>query len=313
MTISLLIPVCDYDIAALVQSMKGCIGNIPEFIEIFIGDDGSSPENRARYKLLEGEGVRVIVSEKNIGRAAIRNKLALEAKGDFLLFIDSDAMIPGTADAYINKWISAMGSSRVICGGVLYHESPPSDPDRILRWKNGRKREQVKASDRNKHPYASFSTFNFLIDRTIFEKLRFNEEIKQYGHEDTLLSYQLNKAGIKILHIDNGLVHEGLESNRDFLNKTKLSLENLSKLYNSVTDRKTFTSSVKMLRIYKWIRIFRLRLIFVWIYIRFREKMEIMIDSSDPYLWLFDLYKISMFLTFREIHQRRKLLPLFKF
>ncbi len=313
MTISLLIPVCDYDIVALVQSMKGCIGNIPEFIEILIGDDGSSPEHRLRYKNLEGEGVRVIVSEKNIGRAAIRNKLALEARGDFLLFVDSDAMIPGTAEAYINKWIRSMTSARVICGGVLYHESPPSDPDKILRWKNGRKREQIKASDRNKHPYASFSTFNFLIDRTIFDKLRFNEEIRQYGHEDTLLSYQLNKAGIMILHIDNGLVHEGLESNRDLLNKTKLSLENLSNLYNSVTDKKTFTSSVKMVRIYKWIRIFRLRLIFVVIYIRFRERMELRIDSSDPQLWLFDLYKISMFCTFREIQQRRKLLPLFKF
>ena len=82
MTISLLIPVCDYDIVAIVHSMKSCIGKVPEFIEILIGDDGSTPEYRARYLSLEGDGVKVIVSEKNIGRAAIRNKLALEAKGD---------------------------------------------------------------------------------------------------------------------------------------------------------------------------------------------------------------------------------------
>jgi glycosyltransferase involved in cell wall biosynthesis len=303
--ISLLIPVCDYDIVALVHSMKTCLEIIPEFIEILIGDDGSSAENKNKYKSLEGEGVRVIVSEKNIGRSAIRNRLALEAKGDYLLFIDADAMIPGTAEAYIRKWIPMMTIGRVICGGVLYHKTAPGDPDKILRWKYGRKREQRKPSDRNKHPNASFSTFNVLIDKTIFSKLRFNEELKQYGHEDTLLGYQLKKAGIEILHIDNGLIHEGLESNREFLNKTNLGIENLSKLYDCITDKKAFSSTVRILRIYNRIRILRLNLIFAYIFIRFRERMEIRIDSSRAPLWLFSLYKVSMFCTFREIHRRK--------
>jgi GT2 family glycosyltransferase len=311
MTVSLLIPVCDYDIVAIVHSMKSCFGNIPEFIEILIGDDGSTPENKERYKSLEEERVRLITSDKNIGRAAIRNKLALEARGDYLLFIDADTMIPGTAEAYINTWIKSITSARVISGGILYHESPPGDPDKILRWKNGRKREQKKASERNKHPYSSFSTFNVLIDRTIFEKLRFNEDIRQYGHEDTLFSYQLKKAGIGVVHIDNGLIHEGLESNRDFLNKTKLSIENLSKLYDCVTDKKTFSSTVRMIRNYGWLRIFRLTLILAGIFIRFRERMEIRIDSSDPHLWMFDFYKVCMFCTFREIHARKKTIPIF--
>jgi GT2 family glycosyltransferase len=311
MTISLLIPVCDYDIVAIVHSMKSCMGNIPEFVEILIGDDGSTPENKTKYKSLEGEGVRLISSEKNIGRAAIRNKLALEAKGDYLLFIDADTMIPGTAEAYIQKWVSSINSARVIFGGVLYHESPPGDPDKILRWKNGRIREEKKASERNKHPYSSFSTFNVLIDRTIFEKLRFNEEIKQYGHEDTLFSYQLKKAGIGIVHIDNGLLHEGLESNREFINKTKLRLENLSMLYDCVTDKKTFSSTVRMIRGYRLLRIFRLTLILAGIFIRFRERMEIRIDSANPHLSLFDFYKVSMFCTFREIHARKKTIPVF--
>ena len=311
MTISLLIPVCDYDIVAIVHSMKSCIGKIPELIEILIGDDGSTPEFRARYLLLEGDGVKVIISEKNIGRAAIRNKLALEAKGDYLLFIDADTMIPGTAEAYILKWVKAMPSARVISGGVLYHASPPGDPDKMLRWEYGRKREQRKASERNKMPYAAFTTFNVLIDKSIFSILRFNEELKQYGHEDTLFSYQLEKAGIKILHIDNGLIHEGLESNREYLNKTKLGIENLSMLYDNVTDKRTFSSSVTMLRVYNVIRVFRLNLILAGIFVRYRERMEIKIDSANPSLVLFAIYKVSMFCTYREIHGRRKILPIF--
>lgn len=311
MTISLLIPVSDYDIVALVHSMKGCLGKIPGLIEIVIGDDGSSPEYRARYVSLEGEGVRVLVSEKNIGRAAIRNRLALEAKGDYLLFIDADTMVPGTAEAYITTWVQSLGSAKVISGGVIYHESPPGDPDKILRWKYGRKREQRKAYERNKNPYMAFSTFNVLIEKSIFSKLRFNEELKQYGHEDTLFSYQLLKAGIKILHIDNGLIHEGLESNHDYLNKTKLGIENLSRLYDKVTDKKTFSSSVPMLRIYKFLRFLRIPRLLAWIFIRFRERMEIKIDASNPSLELFAFYKVSMFCTYREIHRRKKTLPVF--
>ncbi len=311
MTISLLIPVCNYDIVAFVHSMKGCIGKIPELIEIIIGDDGSTPEFRERYRSLEGEGVQLIVSEENIGRAAIRNKLALEAKGDYFLFVDADAMFPGTAEAYLTKWIKVMGTARVLCGGILYHASPPVDPDRMLRWKHGRKLEQAPASRRNKHPYSSFSTFNVLIDRTIFEKLRFNEGLRQYGFEDSLLSYQLDKAGILIMHIDNGLVHEGLESNKDFLMKTKLGIENLSKLYDNVTDKRTFGSSVRVLWLYNWLRILRLSLVATGIYIRFREKMELRLDSFDPPLWLFRFYRLCMFCTYREIHKRKKTTPVF--
>jgi len=172
MKISLLIPVLDYDIVALVHSMKNAMGKVPELDEILIGDDGSAPEYREKYRSLEGNGVKLIVSEKNIGRASIRNMLAREAKGDYLLFIDADAMVPATAEAYLRKWISMAGLARVLSGGILYHESPPGDPDKLLRWKYGMMKEQKKAADRNKHSNAGFSTFNVLIEKSVFSKIQ---------------------------------------------------------------------------------------------------------------------------------------------
>jgi glycosyltransferase involved in cell wall biosynthesis len=311
MKISLLIPVFDYDIVALVHSMKSALGKVPEFLEILIGDDGSSDEYREKYKSLEGEGVRVINSPKNIGRAAIRNRLALEAQGDLLLFIDADTMLPGTAEAYISKWLPFIKVSSVICGGILYHDSPPGDPDKLLRWKYGKSKEQQKAVERNKHPHAGFSTFNVLISKSVFSIIRFNEELKQYGHEDTLMGYQLKKAGIDVLHIDNGLMHEGLESNKDFLYKTKLGIENLSKLYDNVTDKKAFSDTVRILKLYNILNIFRLTRILAGIFIRYRDRMEIRLDSSNISLNLFRFYKICMFCTYREIHRRRNILPIF--
>ena len=113
MKISLLIPVLDYDIIALVHIMKNAMGKVPEFCEIVICEDGSSADYRKKYLSLESENVKVISSERNIGRAAIRNRLALEAIGDFLLFIDADVMLPGTAEAYILKWLPYLNKSRV--------------------------------------------------------------------------------------------------------------------------------------------------------------------------------------------------------
>lgn len=312
MKISILIPVNNYDIIALVHSLKNGIENVESFVEILIGDDGSTEEFRKQYQLLEDEKVRVISSGKNIGRAAIRNRMINEARGDYLLLIDADVVMKGTAENYLNKWLDNIHLGNVICGGILYTDNPPGDPDKLLRWKYGRVKEQIKARERNKHPYSSFSTFNVLIAKSVFSKIRFYEELKQYGHEDTLFGYQLKKAGINVFHIDNGLLHEGLETNKEYLAKVKLSIENLSRLYDNVTDKKTFTDIVCLLKSFSLIKLFRLRGLFVWLFIRYREKMEIRLDTTKSSLFLFWMYRISMFCTFREIHQRRKFLPIFK-
>jgi len=311
MKISILIPVNDYDIVALVHSMREGMNQVREFCEILIGDDGSSEDFRKKYRQLAGGNVKLISSEKNIGRAAIRNKLIDQAAGDYLLFIDADAMIRGTAENYLGRWIENISLGKVICGGILYKDTPPGDPDKHLRWNYGRHKEQKKASERNKNPNASFSTFNVLIAREVFSKLRFYEELKQYGYEDTLLSYQLKKAGIDIVHIDNGLVHEGLETNKEYLSKTKAGIENLSRLFDNVTDKSAFTSTVSLLRIFYWLRKFHATRILAGFFIKYRERMEIRLESKKTSLRLFRLYKISMFCTYREIHRRRKLLPMF--
>lgn len=308
--ISILIPVYNYDIAVLVHSLKEAMEAIPEYSELIIGSDGSAPEYLARYETLLNGRVSIVSSEKNIGRAAIRNKLASQSKGNYLLFIDADATIPGTAENYLRGWLPYLKSAKVVCGGIIYPDYPPADPDKMLRWKYGRKREQRKASDRNRHPHARFSGFNFMIERDTFMKIRFNEELKQYGHEDTLLGYQLNKAGVNILHINNGLIHGGIESNSDYLAKIKEGIENLSILCDKVTDRKTFASSVRLVRAYDRLASLGLAYFMAGFYIRYRDRLEIALDSSKVSLFKFGLFRITLFATYRAIHKRRNILPI---
>jgi hypothetical protein len=150
-----------------------------------------------------------------------------------------------------------------------------------------------------------------MIEKSVFSKIRFDEELKQYGHEDTLMGYQLKKAGIDILHIDNGLLHEGLESNKDFLNKTKLGIENLSMLYDKVTDKKTFSRTVKLIRTYNRLHFFKLAFVLAGIFIKYRDRMEIRLDSKKISLRLFDFYRVCMFCTYRAIHRKKNILPVF--
>ena len=90
----------------------------------------------------------------------------------------------------------------------------------MLHWLHGLKREQSFAKDRNIQPNRSFKTNNFFIEKKVFNKVRFNENIQGYGHEDTLFGYELDKQNFTIFHIDNPVVHLGLESSEEFLRKT---------------------------------------------------------------------------------------------
>ncbi len=301
MTISILIPVNNYDIFAFVSSFRDAFDSIPELVEVLIGDDGSSEEYSNRYKTLEDNRIKIIRSANNIGRAAIRNKLIDASKGEYLIFVDQDAMLPGTADEYIKKWVAEINGSSVVYGGARYREVPPTDPDKILRWKYGVKYEQKSSAERSKNPCRNFSTFNVLFNRSVFDKLRFNEELKQYGYEDKFLAYQLKKAGIEIKHIDNALYHEGVEGNQEFIDKTKLGIENLSKLFDTVTDKKVFAENVQLIAIYNRLWKFGLNYPLRLIYLRYGERIELRLNKPHPPIWLFRLYKIGMFCMLRHL------------
>ncbi len=298
--ISILIPVYNYDIASLVTGLQSAIKEIDGFDEILIGADGCSEDFLNMYRALERlDKVKLLVSKENIGRAAIRNMLAAEAGSKYLLYFDADALILGNPKDFLQKWLDNHDLAPVICGGTDYHKTPPDNPDKYLRWHYGYHNEKKSLKKRKKKPYSTFSGFNFLIEKSIFEKFKFNEELKKYGHEDTLFAYQLKKAGIKLDHIDNSLIHDGLESNRDYVLKTRDSISNLNILYDRVTDKKTFSSVVKLIRYYNRLRPFGITRLLANIYRRRQRRIEIMLRSAKCSLRLLNIYKLGLFCYYR--------------
>ncbi|MFP4488070.1 MAG: glycosyltransferase family 2 protein [Bacteroidales bacterium] len=298
--ISILIPVYNYDIASLVTGLQHAVKEIKQYDEIIIGADGCTDDFLGMYGALSKlDKVKLLVSEKNIGRAAIRNLLAASAVGDYLLFIDADALIQGNPKDYLTRWLDNYRQAPVVCGGTDYHSTAPDNPDKYLRWHFGYYNEKKSVKKRRKKPYSTFSGFNFLIEKSILDRFKFNEELRKYGHEDTLFAYQLKKAGIDIAHIDNSLIHDGLESNREYILKTKDSISNLNILYDKVTDKRTFASVVKLLRYYKRLSFFGITRLLAYVYRRRQRRIEIMLRSTKCSLRIFKIYKLGLFCYYR--------------
>lgn len=100
--LSVLIPIYNYDCRRLINSLSAQAENLDVEYEILAFDDGSSlflEENREVKNL-----PHVVYRElgKNIGRSAIRNLLADEARYPYLVFMDCDMQV--VSDSYLKNY-----------------------------------------------------------------------------------------------------------------------------------------------------------------------------------------------------------------
>jgi glycosyltransferase involved in cell wall biosynthesis len=291
--ISILIPVYNCNIVSLVYELHNQALLASVAIEIIVVDDCSSELLRDQNKDVEKlPGVKFTELEKNIGRASIRNKLAGMAACPTLLFMDCDSEVPDPG--YIKKYLPFCGKDVVVCGGRTYRPVPPDEPEMMLRWLYGIKREQLPADVRSKDPYHSFMTNNFLISRSILSQIQFDESLVQYGHEDTLFGFELKKRGIPVIHIQNPLIHAGLEITSEFLRKTSEGIENLVILVTQgKIDREGF-EDIRILRAYNKICRFGLVNLYLKFYYQFERPILKNLMSINPNLFGFDLYKLAV-------------------
>ena len=231
--LSILIPTKDYDCHLLVEELQRQGETLGCPYEILLGEDGTQPENlnlNITAELLDN--CRRIIRKENIGRANIRNALALEAQHPNLLFIDCDAVVE--KKDFLKCYVKALQECEVVCGG-LYHADKLEDSKCSLRFRYEKEADKHRdASTRSKAPYDKFTTFNFAIRRELFTSIFFNPNIVKYGHEDTLFGKELKKRGQRILHIDNSLLHNGLESNAIYLGKVEQAILTLHTIKESV-------------------------------------------------------------------------------
>lgn len=292
--LSVNIPVYNIEAGELVLQLENQASFLKIDFEIRVYDDGSAElvkqKNRELAKI---SNVVYREMEKNLGRAAIRNKMGLESEKFYLLFIDADSKI--ISDDYLKKYLELAKPDIVLCGGTAYSKEKPSD-EKLLRWIYGQKREAISADDRNKQKGFIITSNNFLIDRKRFKKIHFREDLGPYGHEDTLLGFDLFNAGITPQHINNPLEHTGLEDSEIFLDKTKEALKNLRFISEKiVSNSPEFNQKIRFLKQYNKITKILPPVFLVWFYKIFHKPIENNLTGKNPSLFWFDVYKLGYF------------------
>lgn len=242
--ISVCIPVYNFDINPLVDALIEEILAHSLAVEIVLIDDCSQERFKQKNKA-EHNNIKYIQLTENIGRSKIRNLFLKYVTNDYLLFLDCDSYVI-SKDFLRSYIVHLQNGGSVICGGRVYPENRPNR-SRLLRWKYGVKKESKTAVERRVNPNKSFMTNNFLIKKSVLLDIQFDEQLTQYGHEDTLFGLELKKAGITITHIENPILNGDIETNEVFLEKSEKALDNLILLCATSQHTDDLTKEVSIL------------------------------------------------------------------
>lgn len=289
--LSILIPTYNYNARALVESLLSLARAEHLDAEVLVGDDASTTQTAWLDQLSSQESVRVLRAAHNLGRAANRNRLAEAAGGEWLLFVDCDAAVPSSFS--LRTYLAATSSSPVVCGGLLHPSVNPASAA-TLRYQYERAADLHRAAaTRRQQPYAQLSTFSLLVRRDLFLSIRFDEACTEYGYEDTLFGAELHRRGIPICHIDNPLLHLGLEPNEVFIAKTETALRTLRRIAPQLEGHSRLLATVSRLR--------RLHLAMpVQQFYRLTYKIiRCNLLGSHPSLRLFAFYKLGYYLNIK--------------
>jgi glycosyltransferase involved in cell wall biosynthesis len=291
--ISICIPIYNFDVTELVEELLKQANHINYPVEVLLFDDHSQNYYRERNsQLASRSNINYLDFDFNIGRSKIRNRLADVAKGEWLLFLDCDVMVDDPD--YLKRYIDNLPKAKVICGGRKYGPKP-FRKELLLRWRYGVGRECKTAFFRQVNPYSSFISGNFIIENETFQKIRFNEELSGYGHEDTLLGLDLKKQKVEILHIDNPTVHLGLDANYEFIVKTEQGVLNLARILHIMPCmRRDIEKSIKLLKVFRFLRHIGMLYPLRWVFKALTPIIKRRLCGYKPSILLLDIYKLSL-------------------
>lgn len=292
--ISVLIPTYNYDVRELVTTIHKLCVNEKITFEILILDDCSTDllSYELNQKISNLSNVTFSKNETNQGRTATRNKLAESAKFDWLLFLDADVL--PKADSFISNYLKTMSEAYdCIFGGICYTKEAPQQ-EQLLRWLYGKLREAKAVDQRNTHPFDIISQ-NLLIKKKIFFDCN-PSEYNFYGM-DILFSYNLKKTQAKMLHIDNPVIHHGLESSASFLDKSLKAVESTYKMEKAGLISE---DARPLQRAYLKLKKARSLSSFQKTYKLIASRAEKNLTSKNPSIRLLDAYKLNYYIKLKR-------------
>ncbi|REG98461.1 glycosyltransferase [Flavobacterium aquicola] len=286
--LSILIPVYNYDVNALVSELKLQADELGIKYEILAQDDNSQIFKSENEKINSLSNCHYQVNPKNIGRGKNINLLCSKANEDYVLIMESDSF-PENKN-YLKNYLTLISNdTSIIFGGVKYPETIP-EKDKILRWKYGHARETKSLKERQKSNYSFVFTWNLLLRKEILLQYPFPEFIREYGYEDAIFIKSLRLNSVPISHIENHLIHNNNENSIDFIQKTERAVNTL---YNLINQQKIDFKDIKLSKVYLVLKKLHLIGLVKVIYNKTRQRILTNLKSGNPNLYLLDFYKLG--------------------
>ena len=256
-----------------------------------VADDGSRSEiDEINRHIATLSNCCYFPATENIGPARLRNRLADQAKYQYILFLDTDVL--PVHPTFLADYLQEAIQGGVVCGGFCYQRGKPS-AQHALRYYYGIHVEEKTAAERNRHPYAQFISMSFLADRSVFKQVRFDEAM-HIGYEDTYFGILLEQKHIPLHHIDNPVYHLSKEPSREYLRKIRNAIDILSR---NIEKQRTH---VRLLQWYTKLERCGLTGFVARIFQITQSAIEKNLTGEKPSLKLFAFYKLGYLCRIRR-------------
>lgn len=291
--ISILIPTYNYSVHNLVVAINEQCQELKLQYEILVQEDASEKSFQTQNQQINCfENCSYSCNSINIGRTKTRETLALNARYNWLLFLDSD-VLPVDKE-FIANYIKCLNLDySIVNGGVKYQVD--SQQLGTLRYKYGKFREEKKAAQRSLNPYNSIVSGNLLVKKELFLETNYSGNDAVYGL-DIYFAYCLFKKQIAILHIDNCVFHLGIENNAVFLKK---SLESVNSRKEIMVDLDEIEKINGLIKKYKALKKYKFVLLVKLLFYFLKPIFHKNLLSKYPNLFLFDCYRLGYLCTLK--------------
>jgi glycosyltransferase involved in cell wall biosynthesis len=206
--------------------------------EIVALDDGTGDDALALRVISTVETLnlpaRFVRLAANEGRAAGRNRLAAQARGRHLLFLDAD-MLPDSGD-FLGRWLALIDAEdpAVAFGGFSLDQTPRTRIHAVHRALS-QSSDCLPVAERRKAPEKYVFTSNLLIRRDVFEAEPFDADFVGWGWEDVEWGMRVSRRH-PIAHIDNPATHLGLATAATMAAKFEQSADNFARVVAAHRD-----------------------------------------------------------------------------
>ena len=189
---------------------------------------------------------RLVRLSANEGRARGRNRLAGEARGRHLLFVDSD-MLPDRPD-FLLRWLAMADEDAPAAVGGFSLQQVAAGLEHALHAALQLRAECVSADARARRPEKYVFTSNLLVRRDVLAAEGFDEGFRGWGWEDVEWGMRV-AARYGMRHVDNSATHLGLDTAEALAAKYENSGANFARVLAAHPERVRTYPSYRVARL----------------------------------------------------------------